>query len=233
MRPRVSGPMSDRISVIVPARNEARSIAATLAPLREPEVLEVIVVDGASEDATREVARPLADRVLAGGVGRATQMNAGAAVARGEIFFFLHADTIPPEGFAASIIDACRGAVGGRFDLALDARGVAFRVIETAINLRSRWSGVFTGDQGLFIRRDVFEDIGGYPNQALLEDIDLSRAMRRHGRVVALRQRLRTSPRRWQRHGVVRTVALMWWIRTLYFLGHSPERLARMYRDAR
>lgn len=225
--------MSDRISVVVPARNESRSIAATLEPLREPQVLEVIVVDGSSEDETRAIARSFADRVLTGTVGRGLQMNAGAAVAQGEILFFLHADTIVPEGFAAAIVAACRGAIGGRFDVVLDAPGFAFRVIEKAINLRSRWSGVFTGDQGLFIRRSVFEDLGGFPEQPLLEDLALSRAMRRRGPVAALRQCLRTSARRWQRHGVVRTVALMWWIRTLYALGLSPERLARMYRDAR
>jgi rSAM/selenodomain-associated transferase 2 len=225
--------LSERISVIVPVRNEARSIAATLEPLREPQVLEVIVVDGSSEDETREIASPLADHVLAGPIGRGPQMNAGAAVARGEILFFLHADTIVAEGFAAAIVEACRDSIGGRFDVALSAPGVVFRVIETAINLRSRWTGIFTGDQGLFIRRDVFESLGGFPEQPLLEDLALSRAMRRRGRVAALRQRLNTSARRWQRHGVVRTVALMWWIRTLYFLGVSPDRLARIYRNAR
>jgi rSAM/selenodomain-associated transferase 2 len=193
----------------------------------------VIVVDGASEDETREIAGPLADRVLAGPVGRGPQMNAGAAVARGEILFFLHADTVVPEGFAAAIVAACRNAIGGRFDVALSAPGVAFRLIEAAINLRSRWSGVFTGDQGLFIRRDVFDKLGGFPEQPLLEDLVLSRAMRRHGPVAPLRQRLHTSARRWQLHGIVHTIALMWWIRTLYFLGVSPGRLARLYRDAR
>jgi len=225
--------VDDRISIVVPVRNEARSIAATLEPLREPQVLEVIVVDGSSEDETREIAAPLADRVLAGPVGRGPQMNAGAAIAQGEILFFLHGDTIVPEGFAAAIVAACRNAIGGRFDVVLDAPGVAFRVIETAINLRSRWSGVFTGDQGLFIRRDVFESLGGFPDRPLLEDLGLSRAMRRRGPVAALRQRVRTSARRWQRHGIVRTVALMWWIRALHFLGVSPERLARIYQDAR
>ena len=160
-------------------------------------------------------------------------MNAGAAVARGEILFFLHADTIVPEGFAAAIVAACRDAIGGRFDVVLDAPGFAFRVIEKAINLRSRWSGVFTGDQGLFIRRDAFKDLGGFAERPLLEDLQLSRAMRRRGPVAALRQRVRTSARRWQRHGVFHTVALMWWIRTLSFLGVSPERLARIYRDSR
>jgi rSAM/selenodomain-associated transferase 2 len=226
----IGGP---RISIVVPARNEAAAIAATLAPLREPEVLEVIVVDGESDDGTAERASPLADRVLDGPIGRSRQMNAGAAVARGDILFFLHADSLVPAGFAAAIVGACRDAIGGRFDIRLDAPGPAFRVIERAISLRSRWSGIFTGDQGLFIRRDAFEALGGFPDQPLCEDLALSRAMKRRGRVVALRLCITTSARRWQRHGVVRTVLLMWWIRTRWALGADPAALARMYRDAR
>lgn len=221
------------ISVVVPALNEEAAIAETLAPLREPEVLETIVVDGGSADRTREIARRLADRVIESLPGRAKQMNAGAAAARGTILLFLHADTIVPSGFGAAIVGACERAVGGRFDVALDAPGLPFRVIETAINLRSRWSGLFTGDQAPFLRREVFEALGGFPDQPLLEDLALSRAMKRRGAVVALRERVRTSARRWQRHGVVRTVALMWSLRALYALGVSPRQLAWMYRDAR
>jgi rSAM/selenodomain-associated transferase 2 len=225
--------VSGRISIIVPTRNEERSIASTLARLREPEVLEVIVVDGGSVDGTAKVARPLVDRWVEAAPGRAKQMNAGARLARGDILLFLHADTSVPRGFAAAVVDACRSAIGGRFDLEIDARGAIFRVIERAINLRSRWSGLFTGDQGLFVRRDVFEALGGYPDQPLLEDLALSKAMKRRGRVAALRMRLSTSARRWQRHGPLRTVFLMWRIRALYFLGAPPERLARLYLDAR
>jgi rSAM/selenodomain-associated transferase 2 len=222
-----------RISIIVPTRNEEQRIAQTLGRLREPEVLEVIVVDGGSEDRTREIARSLVDRLVDASPGRASQMNAGARLARGDILLFLHADAIAPPGFGAVIVSACSASIGGRFDVELDARGTIFRVIEWAINLRSRWSGLFTGDQGLFVRRDVFEALGGYPDQPLLEDLALSRAMKRRGRTVALRARLRTSARRWQRYGPLRTVALMWRIRTLYFLGTSPRRLARLYPDAR
>ncbi|MET0152742.1 MAG: TIGR04283 family arsenosugar biosynthesis glycosyltransferase [Candidatus Binatia bacterium] len=222
-----------QISVIVPALNEAATITGTLARLREPEVLEVVVVDGRSEDGTAAIARPLVDRVIEASAGRARQMNAGAGVARGDVLFFLHADTAPPRGFAAAIVAACDDAIGGRFDVELDAPGLAYRVIEAAINLRSRWSGLFTGDQGLFVRRDVFESLGGYPDLPLLEDLALARAMKKRGRTAALRMRLRTSARRWQRHGVLRTVALMWWIRALYFLGVAPERLARLYPRAR
>lgn len=226
----IGGP---RISIVVPARNEASVIAATLARLREPEVLEVIVVDGESGDGTAERASPLADRVLAGPVGRSRQMNTGAAAARGDILFFLHADSLVSAGFAAAIVGACRDAIGGRFDVRLDAPGLAFRVIERGINLRSRCSGIFTGDQGLFIRRDVFEALGGFPDQPLCEDVALSKSMKRRGRVVALRLCITTSARRWQRYGIVRTVLLMWWIRARYALGTDPAVLARIYRDAR
>ncbi len=221
------------ISVVVPVRNEAATIAATLAPLREAEVLEVIVVDGGSTDGTAALAAPLADRLLAAEPGRAKQMNAGARAARGEILFFLHADTVVPRGFAAAIVAACERAIGGRFDVALDATGIAFRVIERAINWRSRRSGLFTGDQGIFLRREAFEAIGGYPDQPLLEDLELAKAMKRHGAVAALRERLTTSARRWQRRGVLRTIVLMWWIRGRYALGTDAATLARIYRDTR
>jgi rSAM/selenodomain-associated transferase 2 len=219
-----------RISVIVPTLNEAATIAPTLLRLSEREVLERIVVDGGSTDGTRTIAEDLADRVMIGPVGRAAQMNAGAKVARGDILFFLHADTLVPAGFAAAIVAACEHAVGGRFDVELDAEGFALRVIERAINLRSRWSGLFTGDQGLFVRHAVFEAMGGFPDQPLLEDLAFSQALKRRGEVAALHERVRTSARRWQRHGVVRTVLLMWAIRALYALGMPPASLARMYR---
>jgi rSAM/selenodomain-associated transferase 2 len=222
-----------RISIVVPTLDEAATVAATLGRLREPEVLEVIVVDGASADDTRSIAARLADRVIVAPRGRAAQMNAGARAARGDILFFLHADTLVPRGFAAAIVEACARAVGGRFDVELDAPGLAFRVIERAINLRSRWSGLFTGDQGLFIRRTVFEALGGFPDEPLLEDLALSRSLKRRGEVAALRERLRTSARRWQRDGVARTVARMWWIRALYALGVPPRRLAELYRYRR
>jgi rSAM/selenodomain-associated transferase 2 len=208
-------------------------IAATLAPLREPEVLEVIVVDGESSDGTAERARPLADRVLEAPAGRARQMNVGAAAARGDLLLFLHADSLVPAGFAAAIVGACRDAIGGRFDIQLDAPGLAFRVIERAISIRSRLSGIFTGDQGLFIRREVFEALGGFPDQPLCEDLALSEAKKRRGRVIALRLRITTSARRWQRRGILRTVLLMWWIRARWALGTDPAALARLYRDAR
>jgi rSAM/selenodomain-associated transferase 2 len=231
----MTAPAPARISIIVPARNEERVIGATLECLREPEVLEVIVADGESEDRTAEVAGSVADRVIRTTAGRARQMNAGAEIASGEILLFLHADTLVPPGFAAAIVAACErdGAIGGRFDVELDARGIGYRIVESGINWRSRWSRLFTGDQGLFIRRELFVRLGGFPDQLLFEDLALARAIKQAGKVAALRLRLRTSARRWQRGGLARTVLLMWWLRALYFLGVPPERLARGYRDVR
>jgi rSAM/selenodomain-associated transferase 2 len=224
-----------RISIIVPARNEEAAIGETLRRLREPQVLEVIVVDGQSEDRTAEIARELADRVIGCGPGRARQMNRGAWEARGEILFFLHADTVPPQGFGRAIVAACAepGVVGGRFDVELDDRRWPYRIVAAAINLRSRWSRLSTGDQGLFVLRSAFERLGGFPEQPLLEDLALSRALKRLGRIACLRERVRTSARRWQKDGLVRTILLMWTIRGLYALGVPPERLARFYRDVR
>jgi rSAM/selenodomain-associated transferase 2 len=224
-----------RISVIVPARNEGTAIAGTLSRLREPEVLEVVVVDGESIDRTAQVACTLADHVVTVPPGRARQMNAGVRATRGDILFFLHADTAVPPGFGAAILSACAEdrVVGGRFDVDLDAPGAGYRLVSAGINLRSRWTKIFTGDQGLFVRRTVFDDLGGFPEIPLLEDVAFSIAMKRAGKIACLRERLRTSPRRWQKEGLARTVVRMWLIRALYSLGVSPERLAGFYRDVR
>jgi rSAM/selenodomain-associated transferase 2 len=219
------------ISIVVPTLEEERTLAATLAPLREPEVLEVIVADGGSRDGTREVAARFADRVIEAPRGRAAQMNAGAKLARGDVLLFLHADTRVPAGFAAAILRALGDAdvIGGRFDVELDEPGIAYRAIAAMIRLRSRWTRVFTGDQALFIRRDAFQRLGGYPGEPLLEDLALSIAMKRAGRIACLRERVVSSARRWRERGVARTVLLMWAIRGLYAAGVPPRRLVRWY----
>lgn len=224
-----------RVSIIVPTRNERLTIAETLRALREPEVLEVIVVDAASEDGTAAAARPFADQLIDCAPGRGRQMNAGARAARGEILFFLHADTRVPSGFARAIVSAVDdpAVVGGRFDIDVEGDAPGLRVVAEAVNLRSRWTRLFTGDQGLFIRREAFERLGGFREMPIFEDLEMALAMRRAGRIACLRERLRTSGRRWQRRGVVRTVLLMWLLRALYFAGVAPERLARLYRDVR
>jgi len=223
------------ISVIVPTLDEAPVLASTLAAARAADDVEIVVVDGGSRDATVAAARTLADRVLDAPRGRAQQMNVGAQVARGDVLLFLHADTLLPAGYAAAVRGALAraDAVGGRFDVRLDAPGVVFRLTERLINMRSRMTGVSTGDQAIFVRRTVFERIGGYPPLPLMEDIALCRALKRLGVMVALRDAVVTSARRWQRQGVVRTVLLMWGLRAAYYAGVSPVRLARLYADAR
>ena len=222
------------ISIIVPALDEEDEIAATLRSARAPGVGEILVVDGGSRDATVAVAAPLADVVLGAQRGRALQMNAGAERARGDILLFLHADTRLPAGFAASVEEAVRaGAVGGRFDVALRGSHAFLPVVAAAINLRSRVTRIFTGDQAMFVRRDAFARLGGFAAIPLMEDVDFSARLRRLGSIASLRLRVSTSARRWEENGVARTVALMWSLRLAYACGVSPERLAARYRRER
>lgn len=226
--------MRPRLSIVVPALDEARGIGRTLAvlqPLRAAGAAEVIVVDGGSRDGTPARCAGLADRVLAAPRGRARQMNAGAAAARGAVLLFLHADTLLPPRAAALVGGALAGgAAWGRFDVRIDGRGALLAVVAALINLRSRCSGIATGDQAIFVARAAFDAVGGFPDQPLMEDIELSRRLRRIGRPACLRARVLTSGRRWQRHGAWRTIGLMWWLRLRYWLGTPPDALARAYR---
>ncbi len=229
--------VSRRLSVIVPALNEALKIRATLAALAPARArgAEVLVVDGASNDQTVRVAEPLADRVLRSACGRAVQLNAGAAAARGEILLFLHADSLVPGEFDRSIETAIamRAHAWGWFDVRIDAGSGSLAVIARMMNLRSRLTGIATGDQALFVTRALFERTGGFPVQALMEDIAFCRNARRIAAPVRLRGPVVTSGRRWARHGVMRTVLLMWRLRLAYFFGADPARLAERYRDVR
>jgi len=214
-----------KLSVVVPVLNEAAGIRAALealAPLRN-RGHEVIVVDGGSSDRTPELAAGLCDRVLSAPRGRAAQMNAGARAATGDVLVFLHADTRLPPG-ADQLVP--NGSMWGRFDVEIDGRHPLLKVVACAMNLRSRLTGIATGDQAMFVRRDSFP---GFPEIALMEDIALSRILKKSGRPACLRERAVTSGRRWESRGVLRTIFLMWRLRLLYFLGVSPERLARRY----
>lgn len=222
-----------RISVVIPARNEAAVIGATLAGLKSwrKHGHEVIVVDGGSTDATTAIAESQCDRVLRTSPGRALQMNSGAAVASGDLFLFLHADTrLPSTALAEVTMAADTGDdCWGRFDVRLDARATVYRVIETLMNWRSRLSGIATGDQAIFVTRELFERCGGYPSIALMEDVALSRILRREAAPICPRSRVTTSARRWQRDGVAATVVKMWWLRAAFALGASPNRLRAVY----
>lgn len=221
------------LSIVVPVLNEAAGVKATLAslaPLRERGV-EVIVVDGGSMDATAELARPHADAVVAAARGRARQMNAGAAAARGAVLLFLHADTqLPPEGDRLVLAAMAAGALWGRFDVHIVGRHPMLRVVAAFMNARSRWSGIATGDQALFVRRDVFERLGGFPDQPLMEDIELSKRLRSLSAPACLRERVATSGRRWESRGVWSTIVLMWRLRWRYWRGESAHSLAEAYR---
>jgi rSAM/selenodomain-associated transferase 2 len=219
------------LSIVVPVLNEADGIEAALlalAPLRDRGA-EVIVVDGGSADGTLARATPLATRVLAAPRGRASQMNAGAAAARGEALVFLHADTRLPPNADAMVTEAltCSGRAWGRFDVQFN--GGRLPLIARMMNLRSRLSGIATGDQAMFVRRDAFERAGGFPPIALMEDIALSTRLKRLSPPLCLPARVTTSPRRWLENGVTRTVLLMWRLRLAYVLGIHPDTLARAY----
>ncbi|HXV08165.1 MAG TPA: TIGR04283 family arsenosugar biosynthesis glycosyltransferase [Burkholderiales bacterium] len=226
-----------RLSIVMPVLNEATEIVGALERLQPLRARghEVIVVDGGSGDDTMRLAAPLADRVLQAPRGRARQMNAGAGHARGDVLLFLHADTRLPQDADRLIAEPLAGsaAAWGRFDVAIDGRHPLLRVIAAAMNLRSRATGICTGDQGIFVHRALFRAIGGYADIELMEDIALTRLLRRHAPPACPARRAVTSGRRWERRGVWRTMALMWWLRLRYFLGASPARLRRLYEGER
>ena len=219
-------------SIVIPVLDEAAGIEAALrglARLRQRGV-EVIVVDGGSSDATADLAQPLADRVIASTRGRSLQLNAGAALARGDVLMFLHADTRLPEDADRLVLDglARSGRGWGRFDVRFDG-GRPLALIALMMNLRSRLSGIATGDQAMFMTRAAFAAAGGFPPIALMEDVALSARLKRGGRPLCLRARVTTSGRRWRKHGVLRTIVLMWKLRLAYFFGADPIRLAKAY----
>jgi rSAM/selenodomain-associated transferase 2 len=222
-----------RLSIVMPVLNEADNIVGALERLQPLRArgLEVIVVDGGSADGTVQLAAPLADRVLDAPRGRARQMNAGAEHASGDVLLFLHADTRLPEDADRLIAERLAGSAPawGRFDVVIEGRHPMLKVIAAAMNLRSRATGICTGDQGIFVHRALFRRVGGFPAIELMEDIALTRLLRRRAPPACLAQRVITSGRRWERRGVWRTMALMWWLRLRYFFGASPAHLRRLY----
>ena len=217
----------------MPVLNEGRGVVATLAPLAALVAAghQVIVVDGGSADDTMEHARAHADMVISANRGRAMQMNAGAAQAVGDTLLFLHADTRLPAGSDRMIGEALTEGVHrwGRFDVAIDGRSRGLAMVAAMMNWRSRVTGIATGDQAIFVDRATFVRVGGFPAIPLMEDIALSRILKRESAPACLRSRVITSGRRWDRDGLLRTILTMWALRFAYFFGVGPERLARYY----
>ena len=222
-----------KLSIIVPVLNEGEGIAAALDALSDLRSLgsEVIVVDGGSRDATIQRARLRADRVIAAPRGRASQMNAGAAKARGDVLLFLHADTRLPKAAEHVILDglARSGRAWGRFNVKIEGRSPLLLIVGRLMDLRSRLTGIATGDQAIFVRRDAFESVGGFVEIPLMEDIALSKRLKRVSRPLCVRERVVSSGRRWEQNGVLATILLMWRLRLAFFLGADPKELARQY----
>src|SRR5262249_36200901 len=222
-----------KLSIIMPVFNEGEGIAATLDALADLRALgtEVIVVDGGSRDATIQRARLRADRVISAPRGRALQMNAGAAKAAGDVLLFLHADTRLPAHADYVVLKGLErsGRAWGRFDVSIDGRSPLLAVVGRLMNLRSRLTGIATGDQAIFAQRDAFQAVGGFPEIPLMEDVALRKRLKRVSRPLCLAERVVTSGRRWETHGVLSTMVLMWRLRFAYFLGADPKELARQY----
>lgn len=220
------------ISIIIPVLNEAGGIVRALERLLEFRArgVEIIVVDGGSDDGTAQLALPFADCVTSAARGRGAQMNFGARKASGDIFLFLHADTqLPPSAPDLIAAAIAGGACWGRFDVRIDGSSGALALVALMMNWRSRLTGIATGDQAIFVTREAFQAVGGFPAIPLMEDIVLSGSLRRIARPACLREKVTTSGRRWEQHGLLRTILTMWWLRLRFHFGASPDDLAREY----
>ena len=223
------------VAIIVPLLNESARLSKLLEMLAALGVDEVMLVDGGSTDGSDLLLSASSFKWIRSKPGRAMQMNSGAALCKSDVLLFLHADT----EMTRPTLDAARSAmsraeiVGGRFDVQLTGDRPVFGLIAFMINLRSRLTGISTGDQCQFVRREIFEQFGGFPEQPLMEDVAFSKRLKRAGRIACLRDKVTTSSRRWEQHGTLKTILLMWKLRLYYWLGISPERLAAIYRDAR
>jgi rSAM/selenodomain-associated transferase 2 len=231
--PPVNAPNPPSLSIIIPAVNEAHNFERFLNALSSfrSRGAEIIVVDGGSDDGTREIAAPLADRITTAPRGRAAQMNAGAALARADVLLFLHADSLLPKDADTHILWALARTkrVWGRFDIRIDSPHPILLIVAMMINFRTRLTGIATGDQAIFVRRAAFRAAGGYKDIPLMEDIALSKALRAKSRPISIAAKVVTSARRWHQYGIFRTIFLMWRLRLAYFFGADPHKLASLY----
>jgi rSAM/selenodomain-associated transferase 2 len=222
-------------SIIIPVLNEEKAISTCLEALQKfRQQCEIIVVDGGSVDRTYQMAGPLADKVIRSLPGRAKQMNQGAASASANVLIFLHADTfLPDQAFKAIEEGLQQGYEWGRFDIRLSGQSCLFTIIATLMNWRSALTGIATGDQAIFVTRRLFEQIDGYPDIALMEDLAVCKILKTTSPPLCLKNRVQSSGRRWQNQGIMRTILLMWWLRLRFFLGDNPAALAPLYREGR
>ena len=222
-----------KISIIVPVLNEEIVITKTLKSLQKDEAIEVIVVDGGSQDKTVQLVKSMGLKIIKSAqTGRALQMNQGALLATGNILLFLHADTLLPQGYDKLILDSFSDSkiVGGAFQLKIDLSLLSLRLIETLVNWRSKFFSIPYGDQGIFVKNSVFQEIGGFTNLPIMEDFEFVQRLKKRGEIVILSAKVVTSARRWQELGVIRTTLINQLIVLGYYLGVSPKRLARWYR---
>ncbi len=219
-------------TIVIPTLNEESEIETCLMRLQglREEGFEVIVVDGGSIDKTPQLLEGLCDQFISTRQGRAVQMNAGARQAKGEFIFFLHVDTQLPEKFSEIILSIEAGRFcWGRFSVTLSGKHWSFRIIESMMNLRSRLTGIATGDHVIFVSQKLFREVDGFPEIPLMEDVAMSQSLKRISSPLCLRQRVLTSSRRWEKHGIISTTLKMWWLRFSYYIGVDPVRLARQY----
>ncbi|MBI3754771.1 MAG: TIGR04283 family arsenosugar biosynthesis glycosyltransferase [Deltaproteobacteria bacterium] len=216
-------------SVVIPTLNEESILERTLKSIGQD--MEIIVVDAGSSDSTIKVAGKFTERVILSGKGRGSQMDSGARMATGDILLFLHADTRLPDDWREKVAEALKNAkvIGGGFRLKIDSKNFSFRIIEAMVNLRSRYLGLVYGDQAIFVKKQAFLQVGGFKGLPLMEDVDLMGRLKKQGKVVLLDEEIITSPRQWERKGVLRTTLRNWLFLSLYYLGVSPERLYKKY----